>query len=53
MIRVFIGLMCLVLAVGAIDGPVGYENDNWSLCFIFMCFGIGFSLWGLSDIAER
>lgn len=53
MIRVFLGLMFLILAVGAIDGPVGYENDNWVGCFIFFGLGIGFSLWGLSAAAER
>ena len=34
-----IGLICMILAVGAIDGPTGYENDNWLLCFTFA--GVG------------
>ena len=36
-----IGLICMILAVGAIDGPTGYENDNWLLCFTFA--GVGFA----------
>ena len=37
-----IGIMCLILAVGAIDGvynglPV---NDNWTMFFIFTVVGI-------------
>ena len=36
-----IGLICMVMAVGAIDGPTGYENDNWVLCFTFA--GVGFA----------
>ena len=37
-----IGILCLVLAVGAIDG--GYNglpvNDNWTMFFIFTVVGI-------------
>ena len=37
-----IGIMCLILAVGAIDG--GYNglpvNDNWTMFFIFTGVGI-------------
>ena len=37
-----IGIMCLILAVGAIDG--GYNglpvNDNWTMFFIFTVVGI-------------
>ena len=37
-----IGIFCLILAVGAIDG--GYNgvpvNDNWTMFFIFTIVGI-------------
>ena len=29
-------ILSAILAVGAIDGPTGYENDNWGLCFGMM-----------------
>ena len=31
MLRFCLGLVCLVLAVGAIDGPTGHEGDAWHL----------------------
>ncbi len=37
-----IGIICMILAVGAIDGPTGYENDNWLLCFTFAFVGLAF-----------
>ena len=37
-----IGIMCLIFAVGAIDG--GYNgvpmNDNWTMFFVFAVVGI-------------
>ena len=37
-----IGIMCLIFAVGAIDG--GYNgvpmNDNWTMFFVFVVVGI-------------
>ena len=37
-----IGIMCLILSVGAIDG--GYNgvpmNDNWTMFFVFTVVGI-------------
>jgi hypothetical protein len=35
-----ISIISLIIAVGCIDGPVGYENDNWIGCFIFATIGI-------------
>jgi|TARA_B110000285_G_scaffold210555_1_gene252491 hypothetical protein len=29
-------ILSAIMAVGAIDGPSGYENDNWGLCFGMM-----------------
>ena len=29
MIRFAIFFICMILAVGSIDGPVGHESDNW------------------------
>ncbi len=29
-------ILSAILAAGAIDGPTGYENDNWGLCFAMM-----------------
>ena len=26
-------ILSAIMAVGAIDGPTGYEQDNWGLCF--------------------
>ena len=37
-----ISIISLIIAVGCIDGPVGYENDNWIGCFIFAITGIFF-----------
>ena len=37
-----IGIFCMILAVGAIDGPTGHENDNWMLCFTFAVVGMAF-----------
>ena len=25
-------VLCAIGSVGAIDGPTGYEQDNWGLC---------------------
>ena len=35
-----IGLFSLILSVGCIDGPTGYESDNWLGFFIFASVGI-------------
>ena len=44
-------LMCMLLAVGAIDGPTGYENDNWLLCFTFA--GVGFAFLVLTVMQQE
>ena len=37
-------ILSAIMAVGAIDGPTGYEQDNWGLCFtmagMMIVFGI-------------
>ena len=35
-----IGLLSLILSVGCIDGPTGYESDNWLGFFMFASVGI-------------
>lgn len=35
-----VGFICLILAVGCIDGPTGYEKDNWLGFFAFTAIGI-------------
>ena len=47
MFKIGLGLICLILAAGSIDGPTGYEMNNWGQCFAFMFAGIGLCLWGL------
>ena len=46
-----IGLICMILAVGAIDGPTGYENGNWLLCFTFA--GVGFAFLVLTVMQQE
>tara|TARA_B100001094_G_C17672905_1_gene549683 strand:- start:282 stop:446 length:165 start_codon:yes stop_codon:yes gene_type:complete len=52
MIKFGLGLICLILAVGAIDGPTGHEGDAWHLTFIFGALGLGLMLWALPSIAD-
>ena len=47
MFKLGLGLVCLILAVGSIDGPTGHELNNWGQCFAFAFAGISFCLWGL------
>ena len=35
-----VGMISMILSVGAIDGPTGMEQDNWGLCFLFAVIGI-------------
>ena len=51
MFRFGLGLICLILAVGAIDGPTGHEGDAWHLTFIFGALGLGLMLWSLQAVA--
>jgi hypothetical protein len=46
-IRIGLSILFLILAVGAIDGPTGHENDNWLLCFTMMFTGIAMGIWGI------
>ena len=52
MFRMILGLICLILAVGAIDGPTGHEGDAWHLTFIFGALGLGLLLWSLQSVAD-
>jgi len=53
MIRVGLGFISLVLAAGAIDGPTGFENDNWGLCIAFALLGMGLIAWGLPSATQN
>ena len=35
-----LGLVCMILAVGCLDGPAGYESNNYLGAFIFASMGI-------------
>ena len=52
MFRFVLGLICLILAVGAIDGPTGHEGDAWHLTFIFGALGLGLMLCSLQSVAD-
>ena len=47
MFKIGLGLICLILAAGSIDGPTGHEMNNWGQCFAFMIDGLFFGVWGL------
>ena len=48
MFKIGLGLLFLILyAAGSIDGPTGYEMNNWGQCFAFMIAGLFFGVWGL------
>lgn len=47
MFKIGLGLLFLILAAGSIDGPTGYEMNNWGQCFAFMIAGLVFGVWGL------
>ena len=47
MFKLGLGLVCLILAAGSIDGPTGYEMNNWGQCFAFAFAGIALCFWGL------
>ena len=52
MFKFGLGLICLILAVGAIDGPTGHEGDAWHLTFIFGALGLGLMLWSLQSVTD-
>ena len=35
MIRITLAILSLILASASIDGPTGYESNNWLGCFLF------------------
>ena len=47
MFKIGLALLCMILAVGSIDGPTGHEMNNWGQCFAFMIAGLFFGVWGL------
>ena len=47
MFKIGLALICMILAVGSIDGPTGHEMNNWGQCFAFMFAGFFFGIWGL------
>ena len=47
MFKIGLALLCMILAVGSIDGPTGHEMNNWGQCFAFMFAGFFFGIWGL------
>ena len=47
MLKIGLAIICFVLAVGSIDGPTGYEMNNWGQCFAFMFAGLFLGFWGL------
>ena len=47
MFKIGLGLICLILAAGSIDGPTGHEMNNWGQCFAFTFAGLFFGFWGL------
>ena len=47
MFKIGLALLCMILAVGSIDGPTGHEMNNWGQCFAFMFAGLFFGIWGL------
>ena len=42
-----ISVMLLIMAGGSIDGPTGYELNNWLGCALFTAFGLLFGFVGL------
>ena len=53
MFKMGLGLVCLILAVGSIDGPTGHELNNWGQCFAFAFAGIALCLWGFMTAAAE
>ena len=53
MIRLSLAILCMILSVGAIDGPTGHENDNFALAFMFAITGLTLGLWAITDMGDR
>lgn len=53
MIRLSLAIVCMILAVGAIDGPTGHENDNFGLAFMFAITGIVLGVWSIASLGDR
>jgi hypothetical protein len=49
MIRVTLAILSLILASACIDGPVGYESNNWLGLIGFGITGIALLLWTILD----
>lgn len=52
MLKFGFGIISLILAVSAIDGPTGYEGNSWGLAFMFGIIGIALLIKSIPDIAE-
>ena len=46
-------LMSMIFAVGSIDGPTGYESNNWLGCLGFAIAGIFFGILTLANQTEN
>ena len=42
-----VSILSLIFSVGAIDGPTGMEQDNWTAFFVLAIMGIFFGFMGL------
>ena len=53
MIRLSLAIVCMILSVGAIDGPTGHEGVNFTLAFMFAITGIVLGVWSISSLGDR
>ena len=42
-------ILCMIMAVGCIEGPTGHESDNWIGMVIFAISGIIFGLLAIKN----
>jgi hypothetical protein len=49
MIRITLAIVSLILASASIDGPTGYESNNWLGCFLFFTTGVALIFWTILD----
>ena len=53
MIRISLAIVCMILSVGAIDGPTGHDGDNFTLAFVFAITGITLGVWSILSMGDR
>ena len=53
MIRLSLAILCMILSVGAIDGPTGHEGDDFTLAFIFAITGIALGVSAIASLGDR